>query len=683
MFNPESKPMQPMVATDSAVVEPQARALWRRWEWLLAGAITLLAFGLRLWAIRWGLPYVDHPDEPALVNVVLQMLRSGDLNPHFFLYPSFYFYLLWAILAVHYRWGIATGLYSSLDQMTITTDLYTTIPEFFVWGRVLAIVLGTATVLGMFVLGKRSWSRSAGLLAALFLAVLPFHMRHSQYVTTDVGSACFVLLAYLAATSIMESGRWRAYLLAGLWAGLAASTKYNAGAVVLPIVVAHGLYWRRQMVARLPRLIVAGCASLLAFVVGTPYAVLAWPEFRDGILRQMTHYGAGAHGDYLGAWNIAGYLDFFWNEGLRPMPFLALLLGLALLLRRWRLGLLWLSFAVPYLLVFLSQPGHFMRNLMPLVVLCALPVGIGGATAIEWLTRHVPRYHALIVAAVLVVLYGASAASAVELTAFQRRTNTKILAGAYVRTLPRGQRIALELNPVAWAGDPIVEPVEDVTEHPLDWYRANNYRYLVANDSRRTLESAPVYSDLKSGATLLHTFAGDAGGEPGPRIEVLDLGLHPERLSIARREAGFGPDLRLLGYELKSGPLRPAISPLEGANQRVVPVGESLQINLTWQTGNPLPHDYALFVHLIDQAGKVVVQRDALMRQDEYPSSHWRADEIVIDRADLPLPALAPGAYALHIGVYRMDTGERLPLAQPEPGSDGSTLVLTTIEVQQ
>ena len=67
--------------------------------WLLAGTITLLALALRLWTIRQSLPYVNHPDEPNPINYVVQMLRTGDLNPHAFQKPSLYVYLLLAVVA--------------------------------------------------------------------------------------------------------------------------------------------------------------------------------------------------------------------------------------------------------------------------------------------------------------------------------------------------------------------------------------------------------------------------------------------------------------------------------------------------------------------------------------------------------------------------------------------------------
>lgn len=658
------------------------RPLWRRMAWILAGGMACLAFGLRIWAVRWGLPYVDHPDEPALVNVTLRMLRSGDLNPHFFLYPSFYFYLLLGVFSLHYRWGLATKVYAPLDQMLVTTDLYTTIPSFFIWGRMLAIVIGSVTVLGLFALGKRVWSRSAGLCAAFFLATAPYHMRHSQYVTTDVASAWLVLLAYLAATFILYSGHWRAYLAAGFFAGLAASTKYNAAVVVLPIAVAHVLHWQRATLRQLPQLIAAAGTSIFAFVLGTPYAVLAWREFRDGLADQLVHYQAGTHGEYLGAWNLAAYADFFWNDGLRPAATVATIIGLAVLWRRqWSVVVMWLSFAVPYLLLFLAQPGHFMRNLLPLVVLCGLPIGVAAAAAISWLRRRFPRWYVVSGVALLLALYVPQTLTAVELTSFYGRANSKVLATEFINQLPRGQRIAVEMDSAAWTGDPIIQTVPFLTEYPLSWYQANNYRYLVANESWRDVNDQELYKALKAGAPVLEVFPGDAAGQPGPRIEVLDLGMRPETLALVRREALFGTDLQFLGYELQSGPLRSVISPLQGANERTVAASDALQINLTWRAHRQLPHDYAFFVHLVDAQQRTVAQRDTLLRQDEYQSSRWQPDELVVDRADLPLPPLEPGLYTIKIGVYRMDVGEALPLTQSEHQADGSGLVLTTIEV--
>src|SRR5215218_10674166 len=162
--------MQHKLARDIPVVQVKQRALMHHSEWLAIAAIALGAFVIRAWTVRLNLPYVDHPDEPNPINYVVAMLRTGDPNPHFFQKPSLYIYLLLAVLMAHYRWGLAHGLYGAIDQMTITTHLFTTIPGFFFWGRLLTVAIATLTVLSVFMLGRRVWSRGAGLVAALFVA---------------------------------------------------------------------------------------------------------------------------------------------------------------------------------------------------------------------------------------------------------------------------------------------------------------------------------------------------------------------------------------------------------------------------------------------------------------------------------------------------------------------------------
>jgi hypothetical protein len=65
------------------------------------------------------------------------------------------------VLTIHYRRGLASGLYQGLDRMNVTTHPYTTIPGFFLWGRLLTATIATLTVL--FASGSAAlWGRGAG-----------------------------------------------------------------------------------------------------------------------------------------------------------------------------------------------------------------------------------------------------------------------------------------------------------------------------------------------------------------------------------------------------------------------------------------------------------------------------------------------------------------------------------------
>jgi hypothetical protein len=88
-----------------------SRTLQRRGIPLLA--ICLLALGLRLLGLAYGLPGVYNPDETPILNRAFAFAK-GDPNPHNFVYPSLYFYTLFAWEALVFVGGRIVGLFDSL-----------------------------------------------------------------------------------------------------------------------------------------------------------------------------------------------------------------------------------------------------------------------------------------------------------------------------------------------------------------------------------------------------------------------------------------------------------------------------------------------------------------------------------------------------------------------------------------
>jgi hypothetical protein len=111
-------------------------------------------------------------------------------------------------------------------------------------------------------------------------------------------------------------------------------------------------------------------------------------------------------------------------------------------------------------------------------------------------------------------------------------------------------------------------------------------------------------------------------------------------------EADFGGEIRLLGYEV--GEAR---------------AGQPFSLTLYWQARREMEEDYTVFVHLLDpQSGAILTQVDEMPQRGTYPTSLWMAGEVVRDEHTLVLPALAPGAYSLRVGLYVKETGRRLPV---------------------
>ena len=631
-----------------------------------------IALALRVWVVGNGLPYVEHVDEPAVLEVAIRMVRDGDFSPHIFRYPSLYYDLLAATTKLHVWWGIAVGLYHSDQDVPFKNNGVTSVPALYIWGRTLTAIMGAASVPAILALGRRMFDRRVGLLSAVALMVMVFHVTHSHYITVDAPTSLWVILTVLGAWVVAADGSWRGYLLAGVALGLAAGTKYNAGAVVPAIILAHAIHWRRTSLGRpCVRLVASGVVSLLTFLVTTPYALLDMQTFLGDLRFNAAHYASGSHGDFIGTWPFGEYASFYWDKGLLATGCLLLLAGLPVLARRRPAQVSVLLVAIiPMQVLLLSYSVHFVRNLLPILPLCILLAAAGVVALADemgrWAASKAAQQVALIgLATALVVPQAYATYNHLD---YWSHPHTMVVASERLKELPQGARIAAELPSTLFGGKMAIFPVKQITEHSLAWYRTNGYRYLAVNDDLRSEEDRAAYNQILAAATVVMAFPSrKTGVQPGPSGAILDLGEHLEQMSFVRRTLTFGDQIALLGYEITPGELRSRITPLEGADQREVDSGQPMRINLYWRGLAPLRVDYTLFIHVLNAQGEIVAQRDLPVRSEDYPSSHWREGELVIDRADMVLPALPSGDYRMIIGLYNPANGAGLSPDVPDP----------------
>ena len=110
----------------------------------------------------------------------------------------------------------------------------------------------------------------------------------------------------------------------------------------------------------------------------------------------------------------------------------------------------------------------------------------------------------------------------------------------------------------------------------------------------------------------------------------------------------LGDQVALLAYQ-REGPL------LHGATVR---------LTLHWQALQPMETDYTVFVHIVDTEGTIWGQRDALPVDGERPTTSWELGEIIEDEYEVTIDVEGPReGYAIELGMYVQDTGERLPVS--------------------
>ncbi|MBI5136102.1 MAG: glycosyltransferase family 39 protein [Nitrospirae bacterium] len=341
----------------------------------IAALLVVLAAGfwIRLAGAPYGLPVVTNTDELPIAMNAARIAATGDMNPRFFNYPSLTIYLDALCFKALFLAGKAAGKYQSMGQMQQPDLLYA--------GRVITVVLGTATLALAFAAGRLLWGTAAGLAAAALLAFCYLHATLSYVIGVDVPTAFFATAALLAAALRWRRGpRWRYYLASGVLAGLAMGSKYTALFAVLPLAAAHlaAPDDPRPLAARLrdPRLLAVLGLTPLVFLATTPYAVLDWPAFLQALRVEGAHYAGGHAGSETGGVSYGAYLGVLAREfGILPLA-LAALGGVLVAVRERRLLWVLLAFPLAYFLFIGRYPVYFARNLAPVVPFLAL---LGGA----------------------------------------------------------------------------------------------------------------------------------------------------------------------------------------------------------------------------------------------------------------------------------------------------------------
>ena len=127
-------------------------------------------------------------------------------------------------------------------------------------------------------------------------------------------------------------------------------------------------------------------------------------------------------------------------------------------------------------------------------------------------------------------------------------------------------------------------------------------------------------------------------------------------------------EIVLLGYDLE---------------RRLYNREESLWLTLYWQAETS-PHDsYVVFTHLVNESGEVALGWDNPPCRRTCPTNSWRAGEIIRDEYVLPLKESLPaGLYYLEVGIYDLDTGDRLIVSSDSTQVIDNGLFLEQVEVR-
>lgn len=390
-------------------------------ERVLVGLIALTSLALRLYGIDFGLPLHYHIDETRIMDRVMVMVTTGDLNPHFFNYPSFLFYFIAVIVLVYYALNfvpfaldsLLEGHFPALEAFREAFQANDTI--LYIIARTSIAVFGVLTVILVYVLVKRLLSKEAALFSSIALAVTPLHVLESHYIKQEVPMTFFMLFAlFLAQRGRNSSGRGTSTLV-GMAAGVAAAVKYNGILVltILPVLFRKGKRFSLSSFTGygVMRTVLI---ALLTFLAITPFAALDSNRFISDVTFELFHVAEKGHHGFDLNGNGFVYHRFLYQI-FAAFPFslgiplyILSILGLVFAVKKREPAFLWiLFFGLPYFLVTASMKVVFLRYSLPVIVVLCISAGYGYAVLRETTTGRLGKW---IVRAVAVMILSFTAA---------------------------------------------------------------------------------------------------------------------------------------------------------------------------------------------------------------------------------------------------------------------------------
>ena len=478
--------------------------------------ILVAAAAARLWHLGAGIPHAVGIDEPQVVDRALRILRTGDWNPHVFDYPTLVIYLQAMVAIVRFMWGALQGEWSSLDGFSIGAV--------YMAGRFVAAVIGVATVWLTYRLATELSSRRVALLAAAQMAVRPLHVRESHFILTDVPMTALTTLTVWLSVRAARRGTVPAYAWAGAAAGLAGAAKYNGGIALLAVLTAWLLH-ERSSPDRLQKLGAIVGSAALAFLIGAPYTLLDLPSFLDGFAAQFARFAAPSHTSDP-AWLL--YLKHLSPPGGRLFVPLAIA-GIAIRLWRYSARTRWMPvivFTLAYFYVLSTHPHVFGRYALPLVPMVCLFTSVAVLEVTDFLARFKPLarpgvQRLLVAAAALLLVYG-STMTTVGWLGQQKRSETREMATAWLRTnTPPGTRVAVENSGPTYLGSAGFEVTgtQLLLDKDVDWYR-QRVDYLIISSA----DLARYGAYVNSGPTVFQV--SPTSQRWGPPILIVRLTPH-------------------------------------------------------------------------------------------------------------------------------------------------------------
>jgi hypothetical protein len=627
--------------------------------WSGVGVVWLLA----IW-VRWlfGEAFPLSPDEG--IHLMWVRLIKAGYTPYsevYITYPPLYpLFLIWSWKL----WPTLVGL------------------RWLTFGYTFFSVVITALI------ARRVAGDVAGVAAAALLSIAPEFVFQSRAILGEVPSITWSLLAVWLALIYRDTGRRLPLILSAISLACSLLTKVLSPFIapfVLFIILARYLkswrltelrgQWYAHRRTMLADVCWWGCGLLVPFIVALALADFG-PLLQQVVGQRLSARVAYAQDGTYWASRLE-FLGLFAGDNLWALPLagLGLFETFAYKMRERVTLLVWFALAVVMLMVHDPLRYKHLTILLPLLTIWAgVAVARTCALIVDFKRASPWAKAAMALSLLLLATYMLRLPSIVKgwqagLEAAGPPADEQIALDFIDKvTAPHDCLITDDMQLAYWSGRMVPPELAEVSsnrlmagELTLDELVDISSRYdcqVVAAVSNRIPKYLPDYMDW-----VKHNYLGRFHyGEDD--LYVAKAGTTPDPKQPMWVE--FEEPLRFLGYSLDFQSAKP---------------GDRLPVVLYWQSLGTMDTDYTVFVHLRDSGNVTRAAADHRPFEGVVPTTRWIPGGVVKDVAWLELPPDLPvGDYRLWVGLYRVDTLQRLTVTQDVSGENAIELGMVRVE---
>ena len=414
-------------------------------SWVLI-LLLFLGFFLRLGGIRYGLPYLSHPDESRVILDTLSMGHRLSLIPARPDYSLLYRYLLLFLYGCYFLIGKLFRFFKDVGDFAFQFMVNPT--AIYIITRMVSVILSTFSAIVAYFLAKKFFDQTVAFVSFIFVLFEYQLIQHGQWGIYHAALCFMSLLAfYFMFQAVLEPGV-KSFALMGIFTGLAVSTQNHGIFLVPSLFVTAVLHFIKNRETLKTReflklwLVLFLCLGLASFL-GNFYWIFIFKKVtaKYAELLGVTRIGFASQAPYPN--NVFSMTLWLLKEIIRQDYLLGAILVLGItysIYRHTQLDIIFLVYVMVNMWIFSGWGFRLLHDLLAVLpILCIF----GARVLVEWLKKLKLKEVFINTLACFIVLPFIYESVIIDIK--KNHPDTRQLARAWIEdNIPASEKIAID-----------------------------------------------------------------------------------------------------------------------------------------------------------------------------------------------------------------------------------------------